>query len=468
MIFTELRFLGFFLLVFALHWTLPTRRARQLLLLAASYTFYGAWDVRFLSLIILSTCADFAAARLIARSDDDRRRTAILSVTVVLNLGILGVFKYFNFFASSFAALLESLGFHASLPTLHIILPVGISFYTFQSLSYTIDVYRRRLEPETDLPTYALFVAFFPQLVAGPIVRAVDFLPQLRTTPALAAVAWRPLLLLFLWGYAKKAVLSDNFAPAVDAFFAAPGSYDTASAWLGVLLYSAQIYCDFSGYSDMAIATAGMLGYRLCRNFDHPYVAASPREFWRRWHISLSTWLRDYVYIPLGGNRGTATRVSINLLLTMLLGGLWHGAAWTFVAWGALHGLALVADHRWGPPEADLRTASRARRFAGWIATMLLVLVGWVFFRATDFGSAATVLRGLAGANGGALALPALLWFHLGAALLIHVVSARGREITAPLLRLRWTAFAFCYGALVAVVLSFVNTAYRPFIYFQF
>ena len=472
MIFTELRFLGFFLLVFALHWSLPSRRARHALLLVASYAFYAAWDVRFLALILFSTTVDFCAGLLLERTTGTRSRKAVVALSLVVNLGLLCTFKYFNFFAESFAGLLRAFGMTATHPTLHIILPVGISFYTFQSISYTVDVYRRKLVPERDPLTFATFVAFFPQLVAGPIVRAVDFLPQMKTLRSLHEIAFRPLLLLFLWGFVKKAVVSDNLAPYVDAFFAQPAAFDVASHWLGVLLYAAQIYCDFSGYSDMAIASAGLLGYRLILNFDHPYIATSPRDFWRRWHISLSTWLRDYLYVPLGGSRAGPVRVAVNLMLTMLLGGLWHGAAWTFVVWGALHGAALVSEHvaRASRPWARLEDTGETPvpRLIGWALTMLLVLIGWVFFRAPDFITAVLILRGMAAmAATGATALPGLLWIYLAVCFAVHAwAGLRARR--APLLAWPWPRFAFAYGVLVGIALLFVNTGYRPFIYFQF
>lgn len=472
MIFTELRFLGFFLLVFFLHWSLNSRRGRHAVLLVASYVFYGAWDIRFLGLIAFSTTVDYTLGRLLERTENERRRRGFIVLSLVVNLGLLGTFKYFNFFAASLVELLHALGFAATQPTLQLILPVGISFYTFQSISYTVDVYRRKLPAERDPLTFATFVAFFPQLVAGPIVRAIDFLPQMAMPRRLAEVAWRPLLLLFLGGYVKKAVLSDNLAPYVDAFFGSPTDFDTPSHLLGIVLYAAQIYCDFSGYSDMAIATAGLLGYRLSRNFNQPYASTSPREFWRRWHMSLSTWLRDYLYIPLGGSRCSPTRMQVNLILTMLLGGLWHGAASTFLIWGALHGLALVANHHWtrlrGP---DVQSNSVAERFCGWLVTMLVVLVGWVFFRATSATDALTVLRGL-WSSSGTRTLPPQLWFYLGAALAIHLLLAAYPQavdrLAARIGRISWATFAFGYGMLVGAALCFVNTGYRAFIYFQF
>jgi alginate O-acetyltransferase complex protein AlgI len=469
MIFTELRFLGFFLVVFALHWGISSLRGRHLILLAASYVFYGAWDIRFLGLIILSTAVDFAAGCVLAHYSEPRKRRLALACSIVLNLGLLGVFKYYNFFAESFATRLRSHGFEAGHVTLNIVLPVGISFYTFQSISYIVDVYRQTLQPTKNPITYALFVAFFPQLVAGPIVRASDFLPQLAEPRRLDLVAWRPLLLLFLSGYIKKAVVSDNFAPYVDAFFAQPATFDTAAHWLGVLAYAAQIYCDFSGYSDMAIATAGLLGYHLCQNFNSPYLAGSPRDFWRRWHMSLSTWLRDYLYIPLGGNRGSPRRASLNLLATMLLGGLWHGAAWTFVFWGALHGLALMVDRLWRQ-FFPLRSGELAppRRMLGWLVTMLVVLVGWVFFRAADFPTALSVIAGAVGGSSGTMSLPGVLWIYLGACLAIHWWSARDRSEPVLLLHLSWPAFSVVYGVMAGFALVLVNTGYRAFIYFQF
>ena len=472
MIFTELRFLGFFFLVFALHWGVSSRRGRHAVLLVASYVFYGAWDIRFLALIAFSTTVDYTLGRLMERTEDERRRRSLIGLSLIVNLGLLGTFKYFNFFAASLADLLRLVGFAASQPTLQLILPVGISFYTFQSISYTVDVYRRKLKAERDPLTFATFVAFFPQLVAGPIVRAIDFLPQMATVRRLADVAWRPLLLLFLAGYAKKAVLSDNLAPYVDAFFGAPAAFDGPSHLLGIVLYAAQIYCDFSGYSDMAIATAGLLGYRLSQNFDQPYAATSPREFWRRWHISLSTWLRDYLYIPLGGSRCSPTRMQLNLLVTMLLGGLWHGAAWTFIVWGALHGFALVANHHWNQlrgPAAP--AASPAEALGGWLVTMAIVLIGWVFFRAASVSDAFAVLRGSVAATG-TRTLPGVLWAYLGAAFVLHLLWARWPAAVSGaqerIGRITWPRFAVGYGCLVGLMLYFVNTNYRAFIYFQF
>ena len=283
MVFTELRFLFFFLVVFVLHWTLSGATSRKVLLLISSYVFYSAWDWRFASLLLLSTVIDYWVARAIEREPADRRRKGWLTISLLANLGILGFFKYFNFFVQSGAGFLGWLGLPVDVPTLSIVLPLGISFYTFQTMSYTLDVYRRKLRAAGPLD-FAVFVAFFPQLVAGPIVRASDFLPQLTTLRRWADVVVRPALTLFLIGYIKKACVADNIAPIVDTYFAAPATFTASAAVLAVMLYAVQIYCDFSGYSDMAIGTARLLGYDLCRNFDAPYLSASVTEFWRRWH----------------------------------------------------------------------------------------------------------------------------------------------------------------------------------------
>jgi alginate O-acetyltransferase complex protein AlgI len=298
MLFVEPRFLLFFAAVALLYWSLPRNGWRKALLLVASYAFYGAWDWRFLALIGLTTIVDWSIARQLGETGDEHRRKHLVLASLSVNLGVLFAFKYLNFFADSAAALLESLGIPVNWTTLNIVLPVGISFYTFQSLSYTIDVYRREVEPRWSLADFALFVAFFPQLVAGPIVRAADFLPQLDGVRRFAEVPVRACLVLFLIGYFKKACVSDNIAPLIDPVFAKSVAYGSEALVAAVLLYAVQIYCDFSGYSDMAIALAGLLGYRLPLNFAWPYFADGIIDFWRRWHMSLSTWLRDLSLHP--------------------------------------------------------------------------------------------------------------------------------------------------------------------------
>src|SRR4051812_36314968 len=310
MLFTDLRFFVFFLAVFAIYWRLRNDLHRKLLLLGASYLFYAAWSWRYVGLLWFSTVVDYGVGRLLARHPRARWRRLLLAGSIASNLGILFVFKYFNFFLSPLSGW-----------ALQLVLPVGISFYTFETISYTVDVYRGE-RPARSLLDFALFLGFFPHLVAGPILRPREFLPQLETPRSFGAIDPRASLMLVLAGFVKKACIGDNLAPFADAFFASPADFSTAASWVGLLFWTLQIYCDFSGYSDLAIGLAGLLGYRLVPNFDAPYLSASLREFWRRWHMSLGRFLRDYLYIPLGGSR---RRVARNLLITMLLGGLWHG-----------------------------------------------------------------------------------------------------------------------------------------------
>ena len=459
MIFSELRFFAFFALAFGVHWALRSNTARKRWLLVCSYFFYGLWDWRFLGLIAGSTLLDYVAALRMRSSPNPR---AWLLVSLVGNLGSLALFKYLDFFIESAAQLASALGFEPNLHTLGLILPVGISFYTFQTLSYSIDVYRRELEPVRRFDDFALFVSFFPQLVAGPIVRAVDFLPQLDTARLWRDVRVRACLTLFLVGFVKKACVSDNVVQLVDPYFAQPNAYDALGAWTATLFYAVQIYCDFSGYSDMAIAVSGLLGYELRVNFDFPYFAASIKEFWRRWHISLSSWLRDYLYIPLGGSRGSAWFARRNLMLTMLLGGLWHGAGWNFVIWGGLHGLALVVHRVWEDSGRKLPAP------LGMLLTFLWVCMAWIFFRATSLESAWTGVRSFVGfASPGELSwgwAPLATFAALAATHALGATHAVGRWLE----RRSESVYAVCYGAAFALAFAFSNGAVKPFIYFQF
>jgi len=462
MIFTELRFLLFFAVAFAVTWSLRGNTTRKAWLLACSYAFYAGWDWRFLALLWVSTGVDFAAGRLFAREPSPRVRRLGLAASLVSNLGILGLFKYYNFFVESAVDFTGWLGLPLPATTLEIVLPLGISFYTFQTLSYTIDVYRRRLAPTDSLLDFALFVAFFPQLVAGPIVRASEFLPQLTRARRFADVAVRAQLVLFLVGFVKKACVADGIAEVIDPVFADPAAYATATQWLASVLYSIQIYCDFSGYTDMALASAGLLGYELTENFRAPYLALGVRDFWRRWHISLSTWFRDYVYIPLGGDRVSSWRVARNLWAVFLLCGLWHGASWTFVLWGAWHGLFLVIERR--------VPAERLGAPLGHLYTLLVVVLGFVVFRSADLATAAVLLKGL---------LDPGAWTAAGEAvdprwwLLVIAFAATHAWLAARPLEDRSAAvsdwiFAPAYGAAVALVLPWAAVGYQPFIYFQF
>ncbi len=469
MIFTELRFLVFFAIVLGVHWSLRRNRARKVWLLACSYVFYGAWDWRFLSLILASTVVDyFAGVRIASHPDEPDRRRHLLFMSLFCNLGLLGVFKYFNFFVDSGVAVLNTMGIQADPSILRIILPVGISFYTFQTMSYTIDVYRGRLTPTHDFLDLALFVGFFPQLVAGPIVRARDFLPQLVILRKRSDILFRPYVLLFLSGFFKKACVSDNISGIVDTYFSNPQSYDALSAWIGVMLYSVQIYCDFSGYSDMAIATAGFLGYTLCDNFAFPYFSGSIQEFWRRWHISLSTWLRDYLYIPLGGGRGATLFRYRNLMLTMLLGGLWHGAAWRFVIWGGLHGFALVVHREWRAALERGARRSPIPALLGMAMTYYWVGLTWIFFRSSDWKSAFVVAKAYVFLDGpGTNRLNPEALFLVAILALAHWVAYR-RGAIAIWYRLPRPIFVTGIGVVVGVICTLIASDVRPFIYFQF
>ncbi|HEY3661704.1 MAG TPA: MBOAT family O-acyltransferase [Chthoniobacterales bacterium] len=468
MSFVEFRFLWFFLGAFVVYWTLRHNAARKFWLLVCSYAFYSAWNWKFLFLLLGSTLVDYTVGMMIGRTSKPAVRRGWLLLSLGVNLGTLAFFKYFNFFAGSGAEFLAWLGLPASYSTLSIILPVGVSFYTFQSMSYTIDVYRGRLRAVSSLLDLSFFIAFFPQLVAGPIVRASTFLPQLAASRRFATVDVRGALVLFLVGYIKKACLADGVAGFVDQYFGQPASYSPLGAWIAVLLYTVQIYCDFSGYTDMAIASARLLGYELTLNFNFPYLAQNIADFWHRWHISLSTWLRDYLYIPLGGNRGPRWFVFRNIMLTMLLGGLWHGAAWTFVLWGAMHGLALAVHRLWREKATCQPLLAGFMAWLRWPLTLYFVCLAWVLFRATDLGQAGVVMRAFVlGRGNGTRDLP--VWL-LGVVLifgLLHWLNARGEFA-------RWwrrgpdPLFAAGYGCVVAGVLLFVPTHYTPFIYFQF
>ncbi len=467
MLFTEPLFFGFFALVFSVHWLLRSERARKRWLLAASYFFYAAWDWRFCGLILASTLIDFTVGLQLRHDAPRFGRRFWLLASLVGNLGLLGFFKYWGFFVESANSIFGWLGL-GEVRTLHVILPVGISFYTFQTLSYSIDAYRRRLEPIDDFVDFALFVSFFPQLVMGPILRAVDFLPQLRQRRRWRDVEFRANLALFFIGFLKKAVVADNIAPLVDGFYDDPGAHTAGSAWLAVFFFSVQLYCDFSGYTDMAIAVAGLLGYRVRRNFDFPFFARSIAEFWRRWHISFSSWMRDYLYIPLGGSRLGTSRTLVNLMAVMLVSGLWHGAGWTFVTWGALHGVALGVNrlYRGG---AGLPAAVRGAVSAlGTPLTFVWFSFTLIYFRAESFPVAFATTRTLFEPAAPTPAdLAPWLWLVLLPLGLVHWASWRVR-FAERAAALPLPVFAAGLGVSWALVLTLVRIEYRPFIYFQF
>lgn len=476
MVFTDPGFWLFLGIVLLFYILLP-HRGQNRMLLVASYFFYGMWDWRFLSLLAISTIVDFFVARLIDNQEDGRKRKAFLFISIATNLGILGFFKYFNFFVGSFAALLERFNIHTDITLLSIILPVGISFYTFQTLSYTIDVYRRRIRPATNILDFALFVSFFPQLVAGPIERASNLLPMVIGP---RQMSWENVArgsVLSLVGLIKKVVIADGIGTSVNAVFANPNP-SQIDVLLATWLFAVQIYCDFSGYTDIARGVAKMMGFDLMRNFAQPYFAANPQEFWRRWHISLSSWLRDYLYISLGGNRKGNIKTYRNLMATMLLGGLWHGAAWNFVLWGGYQGLLLsahrfIAGRRAGSGEGEKRSPMQLLvRVVGIAAFFQLVCYGWLLFRARSFHQIADFtgrLMGVVTAPHG-LSMPIPPAFSLlGIAMLftydlaIEWTGDSRFYLKSP----TWLRAGFYASAIYFLALGMTTTP-STFIYFQF
>ena len=473
MTFNSLQYALFLPAVLAIYWALR-RRGQNVLLLIASYVFYGSFNWRFLGLLVLTTVTDYTVGRLLEVTEDPGRRKRIFAVSLMVNLGVLGFFKYFNFFASDGARFLGHLGLHLAPPVLRVLLPVGISFYTFHGMSYTFDVYRRDIEPTHSLLNFAVFVAFFPQLVAGPIGRAQFQLPQFereRTPPNWDRI--RQSAFLILLGLFKKVAIADMLAPYVNRAFLAPGSSSALGLVVGVWAFAFQIYGDFSGYSDIARGSAFLLGISLPENFNQPYFSRSITEFWRRWHISLSTWLRDYLYIPLGGNRGSPAATYRNLMLTMLIGGLWHGAALTFVVWGGLHGVYLSLERRAAAVSgatSDFRRPWTLRQdLLRTVLTFQLVSLAWVFFRAPSLHDAVHYLADIARLQHGATDHNAVLMLALAAGAMIFVdyVQLRARDHTAFI---SWNPAVrgLMYGAMIVPIVIFSGGTPVPFIYFRF
>ncbi len=475
MIFNSLTFLVFAAIFVPVYFLLKGR-ARLLWSLAGSYIFYGWWDWRFLSLIIISTTADFILGRVIGEQEEQKKRKRLLWLSVVLNLGFLGFFKYFNFFTDSFVALLEGFGLHPGVHTLNIILPVGISFYTFQSMSYTIDIYRRQLEPEPDFFRFATFVAFWPQLVAGPIVRASDFLPQFKNDRSWDWNRFASGMTQVMWGFFKKVAVADSLAPFVDQVWAEPMSFTSINLWIAVVFYSFQIYCDFSGYSDIAIGSARILGFTFPENFRTPYFSQNFSEFWRRWHISLSSWLRDYLYIPLGGNRGGKFNMYRNNMLTMLLGGLWHGANWTFVFWGFLHGFYLIVQRLLGKPfGALMKNLSFPKALKAGVNIALVYAftnLAWIFFRSPSFNIATDVITNMAGFESFNFVSVMNKFIVMKGFLLIAMLLS----VEISDLKIQWSGVAMrspafrvaSFATLFWLILFFGTFGSNAFIYFQF
>ncbi len=470
----------FLALVVFLYWRMGWRSQNRMLL-AASYVFYGWWDVRFLGLIAASTIVDYYCARAIAASGDSRRRRRLLIVSLAVNLGFLGAFKYFNFFVDSFVVLLDGIGIdHVPVTTLRILLPPGISFYTFQEVAYIVDVYHRKIEPADSLIEYALFISLFPHLIAGPIQRPSHLLPQVQAPRVFDQERFFNGLLLILTGLFRKAVIADNCALIADAAFSGRlGPPNLVTTMLGVYAFAWQIYGDFSGYSDIARGSAQLLGFHFMVNFRQPYLATSLQDFWRRWHISLSTWLRDYLYIPLGGNRHGEAMTYRNLMLTMLLGGLWHGANWTFVVWGGIHGAGLAVerfasrmmgrDVRAQVAEPVPPSLLALRPWLARIVIFHLVCLAWIFFRAESVRAAVGMLAGLGHvvwSEEYAIALRFLVLFAVPMFVMDLVNEARGEEyVFERTFEFRRAAVGV---ALMGVVAVFAANQLNAFIYFRF
>ena len=466
MLFPTLAFGVFFLFVYFTAWSLDRENGRRkLFLLLASWFFYAQWDWRFVALLIASAILNWGVAVLVARRPADRRAW-LVGLGVAVNLLILGVFKYYGFFVEQAGDLLTRFGWERDLPLLQIVLPVGISFFTFQGISYVVDVHRGKTPLARSLLDVMLLMSFFPHLVAGPIVRASDLLPQFDRVPRLTREMAAHGLLLICWGLFKKTVIASELSVRlVDPVFFDPSAYGTWDLVAAVYGYAVQIYCDFSAYSDMAIGIAALLGYSFPRNFDQPYRASSMQDFWRRWHISLSSWLRDYLYVPLGGGRKGLARSCLNVFVTMLLGGLWHGAAWTFVAWGALHGGVQVVE-RLG--RSLLGPGRGPPAWLGVLITFHIVCLGWILFRAETFPMAMEVLTGLGRFEPATLVTPFLLVLIVGG-LAMHWLPPRAIEGVATWLK---PAPSLTMGLLVGAAILLVEAVrpdgVAPFIYFQF
>ena len=473
--FDSLAFIAFFLVIVALYWSVSNWVWRKNLLLLASYLFYAGWNPYFLPLLIVTSFLDWRLALLMARAPSVRSRKTWLAAICVVNLSVLAYFKYANFLIDNTNAMmamagLPQWGFQSS-----IALPIGISFYTFHSLSYCIDVYRGNVQTTRSWRDYLLYVAFFPQLVAGPIVRWTTMGHQIETPRPFRPNCLGLGVALMVVGLFQKIVLADGiFAPVADAHFAHPSLDSGLTAWVGALAFTGQIFCDFAGYTTCAIGAALALGFQLPVNFQAPYAARGFSDFWQRWHISLSSWLRDYLYIPLGGNRGHRVATARNLLLTMFLGGLWHGAAWTFVVWGLLHGVFLIAERLItqlvGASRLQLR---QLRAILGWLATLIAVVTAWVFFRAEDLSSAVTMVMAMYSAVSWSEESLAMLSYEDGVAALVLGVMVlqqmvnRNRPLNELLRALPWPVLGLALGSmLLLITLSSGQT--NAFIYFQF
>ena len=472
MLFNSLPFAVFLPIVFAVYWALHNSlRSQNIMLLTASYIFYGWWDARFLSLIVASTVVDYLLGQYLAVATNALKRKLLLTASMIFNLGLLGVFKYYNFFMENFMEIANSVGLHTNPVLLKIALPVGISFYTFQTMSYTIDIYRKQLEPTKDFIAFAAFVGYFPQLVAGPIERASNLLPQMSKRRYFDYQKAVDGMRQALWGFFKKVVIADAVAPLVDQAFGDPSGFSAIALITGALLFSIQIYCDFSGYSDIAIGISKIFGIDLMQNFRTPYFSRDIAEFWRRWHISLSTWFRDYLYIPLGGSRGSTALKVRNTFAIFIVSGFWHGANWTFIIWGLINALLflpllLAKRNRSNLNDAEISDLHRI------LLTFSITTIAWIFFRADSLSHAIDYLQNIAIWNSGkSLSIKPTLVVYIALLFLGDWIGRKhdfslnilteGVLSKSPLIRLT------LYLSLAYLILLYIG-GQQNFIYFQF
>jgi alginate O-acetyltransferase complex protein AlgI len=475
MLFCSQAFLFFFAALLVIYWLLPWKPVRIWLLLAASFYFYAVWNAWLAVLIGATAGMDYVLALGMDRSTSPRLRKLLLIVSLIVNLGVLCYFKYANFFLMSLNEALIAFGAPMWFNTLRVLLPIGISFYTFEAINYTVDVYRRKAPAERNLAHFLLFILFFPHLVAGPIVRARDFLPQIERRKRFSWPRMHLGAQFFFLGLVKKLAIADRMALYVDPVFAAPDAYGAGPLALAVVAYALQVYCDFSGYTDMAIGTAHMLGYKLAQNFNIPYISRNIAEFWRRWHISLSSWLRDYLFIPLGGSRGGTWRTYRNLLITMTLGGLWHGASWNYVLWGAAHGVLLVVHKMFqGFCAVRPRLAKLLQTLPGTLLCVALTFGSFcltlLIFRAPTLTAAGVMLRRLASFAASQAEGPmpySGLYLTVAVVAICHVIRYYDWWPKWQV-RLPASMLGFSYAAAVTLALILAPSSNKPFIYFQF
>jgi alginate O-acetyltransferase complex protein AlgI len=474
MLFCTQQFLMFFLAVFTVYWAMPWERPRVWLLLATSVAFYMSWNPWLAGLVVGTASIDFLISRAMDSNRSDRVRKGLLWLSVGTNLTVLGYLKYANFFLDSFVALLNRCGVHVAAPILHVIVPIGISFYTFEAISYTVDVYRRKIRAERNLLNFLVFILFFPHLVAGPIVRAGDFLPQVRRRKRWSWLRAQVGLQLCVLGMFKKMAIADHMALFADPVFADPGTFRTSALWFATLAYMIQVYCDFSGYSDLAIGTAHLLGYRLAWNFDFPYLAANVAEFWRRWHISLGNWLRDYLFLPLGGSRASELRIFANYLLVMSLCGLWHGAAWPFVMFGTVHGVwlgvhRLVRRYIQSSPTLDslsLTPSGTALRRGVFLFGFLMTLV---VFRTPSLTAGGRMFAGMFSYQSGQpLALKPISLICLALVVVLAHLWAMSPRWSRLMAAIPSPIRGLGYAVAISLALLLAPDAGQAFIYFQF